>query len=38
VGAEFLKFTVEDRPVVVWLARDSRGDMDKGGKTPEWLF
>jgi len=36
VGQDFLKFSV-DRPVVVWLACDSRGDPDKGGKVPEWL-
>lgn len=35
-GEDFLKFTV-DRPVVVWMARDSRGDLDKGGTPPEWL-
>ena len=35
-GEDFLKFTV-DRPAVVWMARDSRGDLDKGGTPPGWL-
>lgn len=35
-GEEFLKFVV-GRNAIVWVARDSRGDEDKGGKPPEWL-
>ena len=35
-GDDFLKFTV-GRNAIVWLARDSRGDEDKGGTVPEWL-
>lgn len=34
-GEDFLKFTVKS-PVVVWVARDSRGDPIKGGQVPEW--
>lgn len=36
VGEEFLRFTV-NVPVIVWLAHDSRGEEEKGGKPPEWL-
>jgi hypothetical protein len=36
VGEDFLRFTLNG-PAVVWLARDSRGDEDKGGTIPEWL-
>ncbi len=36
IGEDFLKFSV-NRPVKVWLARDSRGDEGKGGKIPDWL-
>lgn len=36
VGADFLTFEV-DRPVVVWIAHDSRGEKEKAGVPPEWL-
>lgn len=36
VGEDFLRFTV-NVPVIVWLAHDSRGEEEKGGKPPEWL-
>ncbi len=36
IGEEFLSFTV-NVPVIVWLAHDSRGEEEKGGKPPEWL-
>lgn len=36
VGLDFLQLEVKD-PVLVWLARDSRGDPGKGGQTPAWL-
>ena len=35
LGADFLTFTVKS-PVVVWIARDSRGEPVKGGQVPEW--
>lgn len=35
-GEDFLQFTVSG-PTVVWLARDSRGEEEKGGAPPEWL-
>ena len=35
-GENFLRFTV-NRPVVVWIAHDSRGEEEKGGTPPEWL-
>ncbi len=35
-GDDFLTFEV-DKPVVVWVAHDSRGEKDKGGVPPAWL-
>ncbi len=36
IGKDFHSFTV-NVPVIVWLAHDSRGEEEKGGKPPEWL-
>lgn len=36
IGEDYLKFAV-NRPVVVWLAHDSRQEEEKVGTPPEWL-
>lgn len=35
-GDDFLTFKV-DLPSIIWIAHDSRGEEEKGGKPPEWL-
>ena len=35
-GKDFLSFKV-DKPSIIWIAHDSRGEEEKGGKPPEWL-
>lgn len=35
-GKDFLTFKV-NKPSIIWVCRDSRGDEEKGGKVPEWL-
>ncbi len=35
-GEDFLKFVV-DRNATIWLAHDSRGEVEKGGSPPDWL-
>lgn len=36
MGKNFLTFKV-DQPSVIWIAHDSRGEEEKGGKPPQWL-
>ena len=35
-GKNFLTFKV-NKPSIIWVCRDSRGDEEKGDKVPEWL-
>ncbi|MBM3241768.1 hypothetical protein FJZ31_36295 [Candidatus Poribacteria bacterium] len=35
-GADFLTFEI-DKPAIVWMAHDSRGEKEKGGVPPKWL-
>ena len=35
-GASFVTFSV-DRPAIIWIAYDSRGNAKKGGTPPDWL-
>lgn len=35
-GVDFITFNVKV-PVVVWVARDRRGEEEKGGTPPEWI-
>ena len=35
-GKAFVTFTV-DRPSIIWIGYDSRGNAKKGGKPPAWL-
>lgn len=35
-GDDFLTFEI-DKPAVVWVAHDSRGEKEKGGVPPQWL-
>mgnify|MGYP003961454637 FL=1 len=36
VGVDFLVISV-DKPAVVWIGHDSRGEEEKGGLPPQWL-
>ena len=35
-GKDFLSFKV-NKPSVIWIAHDRRGEEEKGGQPPEWL-
>ena len=35
-GDGFVTFKV-NKPSIIWICRDSRGDEEKGGKPPEWM-